>query len=105
MAGHIGLVPVPDDGELSEFIQKMIANDSETCDRHAAELAETLQFTQEANEPEEFAYARMLNFLADSLEQKELIHLCAAAMWRIHNLNQTPDKANLIAFPTETDKE
>ena len=105
MAGHIGLVPVPDDGELSDFIRKMIVSDSEQCDRHTAELAETVEVTREMEEPEEFAYARMLNFLADNLEQKELIHLCAAALWRIHNLNQTPDKANLIAIQTETDQE
>ena len=104
MAGHIGLIPVPDDEELSDFIRKMIENDSEACDRHTAELAETIEVTQEAEEPEEFAYARMLNFL-ESLEDKDLIHLCAASLWRIHEMNKTPDKANLIAIQPETDKE
>ena len=104
MAGHIGLVPVPDDGELSDFIRKMIVSDSEQCDRHTAELAETVEATREMEEPEEFAYARMLNFL-ESLEEKDLIHLCASALWRIHEMNQTPDKAKIIAIQPETDTE
>ncbi|ACI12479.1 hypothetical protein PBI_DAMIEN_59 [Mycobacterium phage Damien] len=102
MAGHIGLTPVPDDGELSEFIQKMIDSDQETCDRHMGDLAETVEFTVRDSEPETFAYARMVNFLTDSMEAGELVHLCAAALWRLYG--ESRNQGNVVPIQPETDK-
>lgn len=101
MAGRVGLTPVPDDEELIQFLTGMIAADADLCDHHIIELRETIEETLKSEEPIEFAYARMINFLAEGIEVRELAHLCAAAMWRLHGQNN----AEITSISGETDAE
>lgn len=83
MIGKIGLEPVPDDEEILEFIRKMIMRDLNSTKRHLQELSETIETTVEIGEPADFAYAKMLNFLSEQIDLRDLIHLAASAMWSI----------------------
>jgi hypothetical protein len=99
----VGLVPVPPDEELGAFLLNMVTEDSGTLDRHLAELQDTVDVTIEDKDPEVFAYARMLNFLAknQNMNRLELVHLCAAALWRLNEEQKLPD-ATLHSIETDT---
>lgn len=93
MTDHVGLVPVPSDGELVPFLQKMIDDDTASLDLHTAEVEDTIDDTVEnQGQPIEFAYAKMLNFLANDemMSRLELVHLCAAALWKLHEDDNQP---------------
>jgi hypothetical protein len=88
----IGLRPVPPDAVLEEFINQMILEDIKTCNGQMDLLADAVEETGWKDQPKAFAYAKLLNFLAsETLSKLELVHLCAAAMWR---LNARDDKVS-----------
>lgn len=81
MGNVIGLVPVPGDSPLGEFIDKMIATDIELLQEKLGELNLTVEETKESEQPESFAYAKLMNYLATVISHPDLLHLCAAALW------------------------
>lgn len=91
MVNHIGLVPVPGDEPLSEFIEKMIKGDTELLGKKLGELDLTVKETKEQDQPDNFAYAKLMNYLATVISHPDLIHLCAAALWEIHGLIKESD--------------
>lgn len=99
---RIGLVPVPDDNDLTGFLRKMIENDTEMCNDHLSDLTDTISDTASRSEPREFAYAKMVNFLSEGIEFKDLVHTCAAAMWAIAEIAETTEPATLLPVePTD----
>lgn len=83
MANFIGLVPVPGDKPLGEFIKTLIDKDFELLRQKIIELNDTITETLEAEpeQPIEFAYAKLMNYLAKGISHPDLIHLCASALW------------------------
>lgn len=83
MANFIGLVPVPGDKPLGEFIQTLIDRDFELLKQKIKELDDTVTETLEAQpeQPIEFAYAKLLNYLAKGISHPDLVALCASALW------------------------
>jgi hypothetical protein len=82
---RIGLEPVPDftDAELSEFLKKTISHDLDHLEEVLVDLIGTVQETKENGQEIGFAYAKLMNYLA-SLPKPVRIHLCAAALWKLH---------------------
>lgn len=87
MGDVIGLVPVPGDKPLGEFIESLIVRDTVLMDEKVQELHDTIKETLESDQPEEFAYAKMLNYLAKGVPHPDLISVCAAALWHIAELD------------------
>jgi translation initiation factor 2B subunit (eIF-2B alpha/beta/delta family) len=83
VVGRIGLTPVPDDEELLRFLKKTISHDTDHLEEVMADLMGSVEETLSKEQPEEFVYAKLMNFLA-SLERPVRIHLCAAALWKLH---------------------
>lgn len=81
MGDVIGLVPVPGDKPLGEFIETLIKRDREFLNKKLIELEDTIRETKESEQPDNFAYAKMLNYLAKGISHPDLINLCAAALW------------------------
>ena len=84
MANTIGLTPVPKDGELVPFIKSLIEDHREFLSKTREELNGTIEQTESIQEPGEFAYAKLLNYLAQGITQPDLINLCAAALWELN---------------------
>lgn len=101
MSNRIGLDVVPEfsDEELLGFLKKTIFHDTEHCEEVLKDLIGTTDETKENGQSEEFAYAKLMNYLA-ALPKPERIHLCAAALWKLHGQNN----AEIHALPLETDK-
>jgi hypothetical protein len=88
----IGLRPIPPDAVLEEFINQMLSKDIKTCNGQMDLLMDAIEETEYKDQPRAFAYAKLLNFLAsETLSKLELVHLCAAAMWR---LNASDDRVS-----------
>lgn len=84
MTGPTG-VPGPDNATLAGYFATMITKDTEEIDRHLVELSDTVVDTETKAEPIEFAYAKMVNYFgSDDITVPELVHLCAAAIWKLH---------------------
>jgi hypothetical protein len=100
MSDRIGLDVVPDftDAELLGFLQKTIFHDTQYCEEVLADLIGTTDETKEKGQSEEFAYAKLMNYITD-LPKPVRIHLCAAALWKLHGQNN----AEIHALPQETD--
>lgn len=81
--GRIGLTPVPDDAEIVGFLQKTISHDRDHLEEILLDLSGTVFETQEKGQPKDFAYGKLMNYLA-SLPRPVRIHLCAAALWKLH---------------------
>ena len=91
----IGLRPVPPDAVLEEYISKTIAKDISVLDGQLEFLWDAVEDCLDKGQPEVFAYARMLNFLAsDTLSKPELVHMCAAAMWKLYEQEKESAKGN-----------
>lgn len=101
MPRRIGLDVVPEfsDEEMLGFLQKTINNDAIYCDEVLTDLIGTADETKEKGQAEEFIYAKLMNFLA-GLPKPVRIHLCAAALWRLHG----QENAELHVLPVETDR-
>lgn len=87
MPKFIGPVPVPKDKPLGEFIESLIERDSIFLEAKQIELSNTTKQTREEEQPVSFTYAKLLNFLNKVIEFDELVHLCAAAMWKLQEQN------------------
>ena len=84
MAGHVGLTPVPDDGDIQKFMTALQAQHSVQLLDMVGELFDTLHETVAENQPRIFAYGKLVNYLAsDKITQPELHAICAAALWHI----------------------
>lgn len=86
MGNFIGLVPVPGDKPLGEFIESLIDRDSKFLRDKINELNKTIEETEESEQPHSFAYAKLMNYLAKVMSQSDLVALCAASMWAIASL-------------------
>ena len=82
---RIGPVPVPDDENLSEFIKGIIQQNHSIVVEKLGELGDTVRETLSENQPKEFAYAKLLNYLS-AQDTPELIHLCAASLWKLYDI-------------------
>lgn len=88
MGNVIGFVPVPPDKPLSEFIDEIILRDTEYRNEKIEEIEDVIRQFREEGQPVNFAYAGLLNHLNSAtpdsiITQKELVHLCASALWYI----------------------
>lgn len=83
---RIGITVIPDDAELAKYLEELSIQNQTLCEGILIELRETVTGTLAEDQPEIFAYAKMLNFLA-SLSKIELNNLCAAALWKLHGQN------------------
>ncbi|AZS12599.1 hypothetical protein HWB99_gp063 [Mycobacterium phage DrLupo] len=85
MTRRIGFEPVPDftDAELVEFLKKTITNDTDHLLEILEDLIGTVEETKANGQAEEFAYAKLMNYLTQ-LPKPVRIHLCAAALWKLH---------------------
>jgi hypothetical protein len=81
MGDVIGLVPVPGDKPLGEFIQELINRDTEFLNEKLGELLSTIKETREEGQPTNFAYAKMQNYLNKVATYPEIISLAAAGLW------------------------
>ncbi|HPE52983.1 MAG TPA: hypothetical protein PK852_02590 [Mesotoga prima] len=79
---RIGLRPIPSDGKIAEFLDSLIIDHTEQADEIVNELKETLEETEEEGQPYQFAFGKLLNYLATK-NQAELIELCAGAFWNL----------------------
>jgi len=82
----IGFTPVPDDKPLEEFINELIERDAEFWKEKIEEIEDVISQFEENGDPFTFAYAGLLNHLNSAtpdsvITQKELVHLCASALW------------------------
>lgn len=84
MGDTVGLTPVPKDGDLVPFIKSLIEDHRELLFQTREELEATIEQTEFAQEPPEFTYAKLLNYLAQGISQPDLINLCAAALWELN---------------------
>ena len=63
----------------------MIRKDTEVLDWQLEQLWDTVEESLDKSQPEVFAYGKALHFLeSDELSKVELVHLCAAAMWKLY---------------------
>lgn len=85
MTGHVGLHSVPDDKDLAKWLRSLLIEANEEFLVYFNEWQEVVEMTEESKEPEEWAYARLLNNLA-TLDQPKLIRLFSAAIWRINTI-------------------
>jgi hypothetical protein len=85
MVRRIGLTPVPDDADVTKFLENVRSENSQEMEAFLAELKKTLQETENSGQPEVFAYGKMLNYLAteESVTQPWLINILAAALWEL----------------------
>lgn len=82
---HIGLTPVPDDVKIETFLKDIIYKNREEMENFLKELIKTVDETEDSGQPNEFAYGKMMNYLAteESVTQPWLINMLAAAMWEL----------------------
>lgn len=82
---HIGLNPVPNDENIEQFLQKIIQQNRTEMENFLKELVKTIDETEQSGQPNEFAYGKMLNYLAteESVTQAWLINSFAAAIWEL----------------------
>lgn len=78
---RIGLRPIPD-GNIAEFLEQLIKDHCEQADDVVEELNETIKETEDSGQPSEFAFGKLLNYLATK-SQPELIEICAGALWNL----------------------
>ena len=85
----IGLHPVPPDAILEDYIKETIQKDIENLGGQLELLWDAVEESLDKGQPEVFAYAKLLNFLAsDTLDKPDLVHLCAAAMWKLYEIEK-----------------
>lgn len=82
--GRVGNTPAPSDEELVSWLLKMRENDATELESLLAELKNTDADTQAGGEPEVFVYARLMNYLGNGINETELMHMCAAAVWQVY---------------------
>jgi hypothetical protein len=91
----IGLHPVPPDAVLEEYLNETIQKDVARLDGQLELLWDAVEESLDKGQPEVFAYAKLLNFLAsDTLDKPDLVHLCAAAMWKLYEIEKESAKGN-----------
>lgn len=78
---HIGIRPIPDDADISKFLQETNTEYQTKLDGIILQLNDTLTETVKESQPPVFALAKLLNYLA-KMEKPELIELLSAALWR-----------------------
>ena len=84
MSGRVGLTPVPDDGDISAFLFKIQNEHFQILRDRLEALVGTINQTRSDNEPDIFAYGKLMNYLAsDDVDEPELLAMCASAMWYI----------------------
>ena len=86
MNDFIGLSPAPKDEDLLEFLKTLVQKDRRSLEETITELLKTIVETRETDQPISFAYAKLLNYLSQGIQYRELVHLCAAALWRLRKL-------------------
>jgi len=85
MIRRVGLIPVPDDANVTEFLEKLRTENTEEMQRFLKELKDTVSETESSGQPEVFAYGKMLTYLAteESVTQPWLINVLASALWEL----------------------
>lgn len=78
---RIGIRAVPPDADIARFLQQLIKEYEAKLNGVERGLADTVSQTAHDNEPEVFAFAKMLNYLA-TLTKPELIELLASSLWK-----------------------
>ncbi len=73
MSNYIGLVPVPPDADMTQFI--------------LSELEESKKTTRADNQPYNFTYGKLLRFV-QSLSEADRTHLLAISIWEIQEKNE-----------------
>lgn len=89
MTKRIGVDPVPDDAEKEQWLQDKLKTATELAKQLADGFEDAAQYSKEQNEPEIFAYARLLNHVA-GLDQPTLIRILSAFVWH-NNKGQEKD--------------
>ena len=79
------LRPLPGDEDVKKYMVEIITENSEMLSKVMKELFDTISQTRKEDQPKEFAYGKLLNYLA-AQKGPEIINLCAAALWEIQKL-------------------
>lgn len=84
MTNESGLSPVPnipDDESMVNYLNKLFAEANEEYWVIYHEFQEVVEMTKENGEPIEFAYARLLNHLAD-MDAPVILRALSSVIWR-----------------------
>lgn len=88
MAGKGHLSPVRDDDKVESLLNVMVADDADKLAAIMEQFRDTVVQTESDGQPEVFAYAKAMNFLrSGDVGLPEMVHLLAAAMWKLHGQN------------------
>jgi hypothetical protein len=79
MPKDIGVEPVPDD-EIEKWLKAKLSIAEEEAQKLASEFKEVIEMGEQKGDPEIFAYARLLNHLAE-LESPALLRILSAYVW------------------------
>jgi hypothetical protein len=79
---HVGPRALPDDADVKIFLAELIKERREILENVLQELSDTVDETLKGEQPVEFAYGKLLNYLA-AQKGPEIIYLCAAALWEL----------------------
>lgn len=84
MDKRVGLQPVPDDVDIENFLVG-IKNDYQTkLSEILDQLRDAMVETKKMNQPEIFAYGKLMNYLASEEISEPTIHkILAAALWEL----------------------
>lgn len=85
MVRRIGLNPVPDDADVTKFLEQVYSENLKEMEAFLNELKKTIEETKNSGQPDVFAYGKMLNYLAteESVTQPWLINVLATALWEL----------------------
>ena len=86
--GRVGNMPAPSDAELVSWLVKMRDDDATELTNLLVELETTDADTRDGGEPEVFVYARLMNYLGNGINETELMHLAAAAIWQVYGQDE-----------------
>ena len=82
-----GLSPVPDDAQIDHWLQERINENDLALFDILQDLKLSIKEKEEAGQPINFAYGKLLNYLASEqyFSNPQRIRLLAAALWELAN--------------------
>lgn len=84
MPRRVGLVPVPDDANLEQFMQTQIDEHDELLYALLSQFQLTIEETIQSGQPFNFAYGKLINFInSDEIPEIDRIKLLSAAVWEL----------------------
>jgi hypothetical protein len=79
---RIGPKIILSDDQIERFLKDQCNEHYKLLQEKMGELNDTIEETEKEEQPMEFAYAKLLNYL-NAQDTPTIIYLCAAAMWEL----------------------